>query len=32
VPATVIAQQSNHGSIHVVAAFASEGMRPSALR
>ena len=26
VPATVIAQQSNHGSIHVLAAFASEGM------
>ena len=23
---TVIAQQSNHGSIHVLAAFASEGM------
>lgn len=26
VPATVIAQQSTHGSIHVLAAFASEGM------
>jgi hypothetical protein len=26
VPATVIAQQSNHGSIRVLAAFASEGM------
>jgi len=26
VPATVIAQQSNHGSIHILAAFASEGM------
>jgi len=26
VPATVIAPQSHHGSIHVLAAFASEGM------
>jgi hypothetical protein len=26
VPATVIAQQSHHGAIHVLAAFASEGM------
>jgi hypothetical protein len=25
-PATVIAQQSHHGSIHVLAALASEGM------
>ena len=31
VPATVIAQ-CDHGSIRVLAAFASEGMRPSALR